>query len=83
MTLQEALTIAEQVQPKRPLHKLQPGTTADHVAAGVAALNKRYDVMGGTVAGIQKQLTQIEAGIARVEDHLNAPQPALPKGYFQ
>jgi hypothetical protein len=73
MTLQEALAIAAQARPKhrQPLDKLQTGISADQIAAGVTALNKSYDAMGGTVAEMQKQLDRARAGVALVADVMN------------
>jgi capsule polysaccharide export protein KpsE/RkpR len=84
MTLQEALAIARDAKPLRraSLDKLQGSTTEAKLSTGVAQLSKRYDAMGGTVADMQKQLAQIEVGLARVEDHFNPSQPPLPQGYL-
>jgi hypothetical protein len=65
MTLQEALAIAAQAKPQhRPqLDKLQGGGTADQLSAGTDALNKSFDVMGGTLAKCRTQLDQIAADV--------------------
>jgi hypothetical protein len=85
MTLAEALAIAEQAKPKhrQPLDKLQRSAAVAKHVAGVAALAKRFEKLGADVFEMQKRIDQIEAGLMRVEDHLNQPQPALPKGCLQ
>jgi hypothetical protein len=70
MTTAEALAIAAQAKPKhrQPLDKLQGSNAAAQIAVGVAALNKRFDAMGGTVADMQKQIDRARAGVALCAD---------------
>jgi hypothetical protein len=74
MTTAEALAIAEQAKPKhrQPLDKLLTGISTDQIAAGVTALSKSYDRMGGTVADMQKRLDQIRADLDHVENNPGA-----------
>jgi hypothetical protein len=73
VTLQEALSIAALAKPKhrQPLDKLQAGNIAAQLSMGAAALSKRFDAMGGTVADLQKQLDRARAGIERCADAMN------------
>jgi hypothetical protein len=77
MTLQEALAIARDAQPKRgriPMDKLQRGSNslAQHVA-GVDALAKSYSAMGGTLSGMTAQLAKVAADIVLLENHPSPP----------
>jgi hypothetical protein len=78
VTLAEAIAFAEEVKSSRhkpsartAFNKLQGSATAvDRFAAGVVALSKSYDAMGGTVAGMQKRIDQMRADL----DHaVNSP----------
>ncbi len=73
MTLQEALAIARDAKPLRraSLDKLQSSTSAAQFSTDVTALAKSFDVIGGTVAEMQKQLDRARAGIARCADAMN------------
>jgi hypothetical protein len=70
MTLAEAFKIAEQAKPKRRqvLDKLHGTAAAGQFSADVAALSKRFDAMGGTVADMQKQIDRARAGVALCAD---------------
>ena len=50
------------------LDKLQTSTAAAQLSAGTAALSKRFDGIGGTVADMQKQLERARAGVALYAD---------------
>jgi hypothetical protein len=71
MTTDEAIAIAAQAKPirRQPLDKLG-GTNANAAAAAahIETLKKRFDVMGGTVAEMQKQLDRAKAGVALFMD---------------
>jgi hypothetical protein len=69
MTTHDALMIAAQVKPKhqQPLDKLQ-GITAADLSAGVTALSKSFDAMGGTLAKAKAQLSQIAADVEYLEN---------------
>jgi hypothetical protein len=70
MTLSEALAIAAQAKPLRraSFDKLHRSFAAAQFMADVIALSKRYDVLGGTVADMQKRLNQIAADIDHLEN---------------
>jgi len=65
MTLAEALAIAAHAKPehRQPLDKLQGSTTGAQLSAGLEALSKSYNAMGGTLADMQKQLDRARAGV--------------------
>jgi len=76
MTTDEAIALANRAaaraKPKQPeriaFNKLQGSATAGQLSAGVTALSKRFDGMGGTVADMQKQLDRARAGVALCAD---------------
>ena len=70
MTLAEAFKIAEQAKPehRQPLDKLHGTAATAQFSAGAAALNRRLDAMGGTVADMQKQIDWARAGVALCAD---------------
>ena len=69
MTTHEALMIAAQAKPRRrqPLDKLQGSTAAD-LSAGVTALSKSFDALGGALTEAQAQLSQIAADVEYLEN---------------
>jgi hypothetical protein len=70
MTTDEALAIAAQAKAKhrQPLSKRQASTIAKRLSVGAAELNKRYDVMGGSLEKAQAQLGQIAADVEYLEN---------------
>jgi hypothetical protein len=81
MTLAEALDIAAQAKPKhrQPLDKLHASTTAEQLSDGVTVLSKRFDGLGGTVAGLQKRVDQIAADVEYLENFT----PGMPPRRLQ
>jgi hypothetical protein len=77
VTLQEALAIAAWAKPKQPgripMDKLQRGTAAAQLSAGVTALGKSYATMGSNLSGMTKQLSQVAADVVLLENHPHAP----------
>ena len=66
MTTAEALAIAALAKPiqRQPLDKLHDSS----MAAAAAALAKRYDAMGGTLAKAQGQLSQLAADVEFIQN---------------
>jgi len=79
MTTEQAIDLANQIKrphQRRPLDKL---TTAADVSAGVTALNKRFEVLGGLVMDMQKRVDQIVADVEYLQDF----QPGQPSRRYQ
>ena len=72
MTLQEALAIAARAKPKPPkriaFDKLAGSDALAKHVAGVTALVKSFDVMGGTLAMAQGQLAKVAADVEYIEN---------------
>jgi hypothetical protein len=68
MKTEEALAIAAQAKPirRQPLDKLHD--SAADIAAGVTALAKRFDVMGGTIVEMQKRIDQAAADVEFIQN---------------
>jgi hypothetical protein len=75
--IEEAFAIAAQAKPKhrQPLSKRQASIIAKRLSVGAAELNKRYDVMGGSLAKAQGQLNQIAADVEYLKNFTPGSPP--------